>query len=161
LQEVLPNFRLYVTPINADPTKPAIKLTEPPKFIKEIADDLNLFYTTGFQEDHKALSNRVFTESEFITQSSMVLEERLNLLNYAFEHYNDGLLFFYFSSTDLQAHMLWWDSDMKHPTRSADDAKKCFNHLKDIYRKMDNVLGDILRRYGIREAVQSQYMAAR
>lgn len=148
LQEVLPNFRLYVTPINADPTKPAIKLTEPPKFIKEIADDLNLFYTTGFQEDHKALSNRVFTESEFITQSSMVLEERLNLLNYAFEHYNDGLLFFYFSSTDLQAHMLWWDSDMKHPTRSADDAKKCFNHLKDIYRKMDNVLGDILRRYG-------------
>ncbi|UCE99173.1 MAG: alkaline phosphatase family protein [Planctomycetota bacterium] len=147
LQEVSPNFRLYVSPINADPSDSALKLTEPPEFIKEISNRLELFYTTGFQEDHKALSNKVFTDEEYRTQADYVLKERLNLLNYALENYDDGLLFFYFSSTDLQAHMFWWDTDEEHPTRSADDAIKYFDHLKGIYRKLDSVVGDILKRY--------------
>ena len=148
LQELHTNFRLYVTPINADPSNPASQITEPPDFIKEISHDLGLFYTTGFQEDHKALSNKVFTDDEFMVQADYVLKERLNLLKYALEHYEDGLLFFYFSSMDLQSHMLWWDSDEKHPTRSAAEAKKCFAHLKNIYRKLDGVMGSILKRYG-------------
>jgi len=148
LQEVSPNFRLYVSPINSDPSDSAIQITEPPGFIKEISDRLGLFYTTGFQEDHKALSNKIFTDDEYRIQADIVLQERLNLLEYAFENYDDGLLFFYFSSTYLQSHMFWWDSDLKHPTRSAEDAKKCFNHIHKLYHKLDSVVGDILRRYG-------------
>ena len=148
LQEVTPNFRLYVSPINNDPSNSYLQITEPPEFIGEISNSLGLFYTTGFQEDHKALSNGVFNEDEFVTQAGIVLEERFNLLNYAMDNYEDGLLYFYFSSTDIQAHMLWWDTDEPHPTRSAAQARKYFGHLKDIYRKMDDVLGDILKRYG-------------
>jgi predicted AlkP superfamily phosphohydrolase/phosphomutase len=147
LQQFGPNLRLYVTPVNTDPSDPAIKLTEPPEFAEKISDKLGLFYTTGFQEDHKALSNKVFTDEEFAHQAGMVLQERLNLLNYAMQNYEDGLLFFYFSSTDLQAHMFWWDSDDKHPTRSPDNAKKYFGHLEDVYRRIDGVIGDILKRY--------------
>lgn len=153
LQELHPNFRLYVTPINADPSRPATQVTEPPDFIKEISNDLGLFYTTGFQEDHKALSNKVFTDDEFVVQADYVLQERLNLMKYALEHYVNGLLFFYFSSMDLQSHMLWWDSDEKHPTRSAAEAKKCFAHLKDMYRKLDGIVGSILKRYGDKATV--------
>ncbi len=150
LQEFSPNFRLYITPINTDPSDPdpAIKLTEPPEFIEKISDELGLFYTTGFQEDHKALSNKVFTDEEYAIQADYVLEERLNLLKYAVEDYDDGLLFFYFSSTDLQSHMFWWDSEEKHPVRSADEAAKYFNHLKGVYERIDAVVGDILNRYG-------------
>jgi len=148
LQEVSPNFQLYVSPINSDPSDSALRITEPPEFIKEISDRLGLFYTTGFQEDHKALSNEVFTDEEYRIQAGMVLQERLKLLEYALENYDDGLLFFYFSSTDLQSHMFWWDSDLKHPTRSAEDAKKCFRHIHKLYNKLDSVVGDILIRYG-------------
>jgi len=148
LQEVTPNFRLYVTPINTDPSDPAINITEPPEFATEISKKLGLFYTTGFQEDHKALSNGVFGDSEFIGQAGIVLQERLNLLEYAMANYDDGLLFFYFSSTDLQSHMLWWDSEDEHPCRSATEAVKCFEHIKDVYRKMDEVLGRLLEKYG-------------
>ena len=56
----------------------------------------------------------------------MVLEERLALFDYALHNYDDGLLFFYFSSSDLQSHMFWWDSDDPHPIRSAGEAKKYF-----------------------------------
>ena len=148
LQEVSPNFRLYASPINTDPSDLSLQITEPPEFIKEISSRLGLFYTTGFQEDHKALSNKVFTDAEYAIQADYVLQERFDLLEYTLENYDDGLLFFYFSSTDLQAHMFWWDSDEKHPTRSADDAKKYFNKIHELYGKLDSVVGDILKRYG-------------
>jgi predicted AlkP superfamily phosphohydrolase/phosphomutase len=148
LQEVAPRFRLYVTPVNVDPSAPAVRVSEPDSFVRDISKRLGLFYTTGFQEDHKALSNGVFVEDEFVRQAEMVLQERLALLEYALEKYDDGLLFFYFSSTDLQSHMLWWDSDAKHPTRSAGDAKKYFEHVRRLYQRLDGVVGDVLARCG-------------
>ncbi|MBN1456941.1 MAG: alkaline phosphatase family protein, partial [Sedimentisphaerales bacterium] len=147
LQEVSPNFRLYVTPINTDPSAPEIKLSEPIDFSEDISKDLGLFYTSGFQEDYKALQNEVFTEDEYVEQAEIVLQERLNLLEYAMKHYEDGLLYFYFSSTDMQAHMLWWDSDEEHPTRSKEAAKKYFEHVKTIYERMDGVLKRIIDKY--------------
>jgi len=148
LQEVAPNFRLYVTPINIDPSDPAVPITEPEEFSKEIASELGLFYTTGFQEDHKALSNKVFDDAEFAAQAQIVLDERMTLLNYALDHYEEGLLFFYFSSTDLQSHMFWWDSDEESPSRSKDQAKKYFDHIKNIYRKADQIVGEIIKSHG-------------
>jgi predicted AlkP superfamily phosphohydrolase/phosphomutase len=147
LQSASPVCRLYISPINADPSDPEIKLTEPETFIQDISKDLGLFYTTGFQEDHKALSNGIFSENEFIAQSSLVLQERIRLLDYALENYDKGLFFFYFSSTDMQSHMLWWDSREKHPTRSADEANFYFSHIKKLYEQMDIVLGNILKRF--------------
>ena len=148
MQEIEPNFRLYATPINTDPSDAYLQITEPAEFIGEISDKLGLFYTTGFQEDHKALSNKVFTDAEYAAQTGYVLNERLNLLEYALKDYDDGLLFFYFSSTDLQSHMFWWDSDDKHPVRSPADARGYFLHLQGIYQQLDSVVGDILKRYG-------------
>jgi predicted AlkP superfamily phosphohydrolase/phosphomutase len=148
LQEVAPNFRLYATPINVDPSEPAIKITEPQQFSEAISGELGMFYTTGFQEDHKALSNKIFTDPEYAVQADIVLQERLNLLKYALRHYDDGLLFFYFSSTDLQSHMFWWDSNEKHPIRSAENAKKYFNHIHELYARLDSVVGRILNSYG-------------
>lgn len=148
LQEIGDNVRLYVTPLNIDPTNPVTPISEPDSFVKDISKELGLFYTSGMQEDFKALQNNVYTDDEFVTQADLVLQERFDLLNYATKHYDDGLLYFYFSSTDLQAHMLWWDSDEKHPTRNKQDAKKYFGVLKGIYRKMDEVLGDMIAKYG-------------
>ena len=149
LQEVRPNFRLYVTPINIDPTDPAgQKISEPQAFVTEIAEKLGPFPTAGFQEDHKALSNRIFNDAEYKRQADYVLSERLTLRDFAFDRYDDGLLFFYFSSTDVQAHMFWWDSDEKHPIRSAEDAKKYHQVVVDLYRQMDGVVGEIVARYG-------------
>ena len=71
--------------------------------MREISGELGLFATTGFQEDYAALKNGVFNDEQFIAQAQSVLEERLRLLDYAMAHYDDGVLFFYFSSTDLQA----------------------------------------------------------
>ncbi len=150
LPQVSPVFQLYVTPLNADPGRPVLQLSEPPDFVQKISSRLGLFYNTGFQEDHKALSNRIFHDDEFVRQADYVLEERLRLLDYALRDYQDGLLFFYFSSTDLQSHMLWWDTAAPHPYRSESEAKHYFDRLKDLYVRMDAVVGDLIKRYGNR-----------
>jgi len=149
LQEVRPNFRLYVTPMNINPSDPGDqKISEPPNFVKKISSELGLFYTTGFQEDHKALSNGVFRDDEYLAQVNYVLAERRNLLEYALEHYNRGFLFFYFSSTDLQAHMFWWDGDEKHPRRSASEAKKYNHEIEKLYMEADVIVGEVVQRFG-------------
>lgn len=148
LQEVAPNFRLYATPINVDPSNPAVPIAEPENLSKQISSELGLFYTTGFQEDHKALSNGVFNDAEFAEQAQIVLNERMNLLNYALDQYSEGLLFFYFSSTDLQSHMFWWDGDDEHPHRTQDQTRYYFEHIKDIYRKADSIVKRILDEHG-------------
>ena len=148
LQEVAPNFRLYVTPINMDPAAPAQKMSEPKSFIQDVAGKLGPFYTTGFQEDHKARSNGIFSDDEFARQAAIVLDERLAMFDYAINNYDDGLLFFYFSSSDLQSHIFWWDSDDKHPIRSELEAKAQFGHVRRLYQKLDAVIGDLMDRYG-------------
>jgi predicted AlkP superfamily phosphohydrolase/phosphomutase len=150
LQEVSPNFKLYVTPVNFDPSNPPghAPISEPSSFVKSISDQLGLFYTTGFQEDYNARKNNIFADDEYLRQANIVLEERLALFQYAVNDYDDGLLFFYFSSSDLQSHMFWWTSDDKHPIRTDDEAKKCFGYVKNLYRRLDKEIGDIADRYG-------------
>jgi predicted AlkP superfamily phosphohydrolase/phosphomutase len=150
LQEVAPTFRLYVTPINVDPSAPAVQISEPPDFADDLAQEVGPFYTTGFKEDHKARTNGVFSDDEFLKQANMTLEERLALFEYAIENYDDGLLFFYFSSSDLQSHMFWWNPDENgpHPTRSPEDADKHFEYVKRLYQRLDKAIGDIHDRYG-------------
>jgi predicted AlkP superfamily phosphohydrolase/phosphomutase len=148
LQEVAPKFRLYVSPINIDPRDPATQISEPKSFIAEVASKLGPFYTTGFQEDHKARTNNVFNDEEYLKQATLVLEERFALLEYALQNYDDGLLFFYFSSSDLQSHMFWWTGDEPHPSRPPAEAAKYFGHIKQLYQRLDQVIGDLHERYG-------------
>jgi predicted AlkP superfamily phosphohydrolase/phosphomutase len=149
LQEVRPYFRLYASPININPADPGEqRISEPASYVTKISEKLGLFGTEGFQEDYNALKQKVFNDAEYKIQADFVLKERFNLLNYALGTYDDGFLFFYFSSTDLQSHMFWWDTDDKHPVRTPEDAKRYNNVISDLYKRMDKMMGDILDRYG-------------
>jgi predicted AlkP superfamily phosphohydrolase/phosphomutase len=149
LQAVAPNFRLYVSPINIDPAAPAVPISEPGSFVTDVSKKLGPFYTTGFQEDHKARTNGIFNDDEYLKQATIVLEERFALLEYAIQNYDDGLLFFYFSSSDLQSHVFWWSGDEPHPSRKEPgEVEKCFGHVKRLYQRLDAVLGDLYNRYG-------------
>jgi predicted AlkP superfamily phosphohydrolase/phosphomutase len=157
LQEVAPNFRLYVTPVNMDPAAPALKISEPESFIQDVSKRLGSFYTTGFQEDYNARKNNLFDDDEYLRQANMVLEERLALFDHAVDDYDDGLLFFYFSSSDLQSHMFWWNWDWNgptyHPSRSDAQVWKNFEHVRRLYQRLDQVVGDLAECFGSRTTI--------
>src|SRR5262249_11072319 len=142
-------------------------LSEPPSFVTETSRKRGLFYTTGFKEDYNARKNRartktdpprdlrpVFDDDEYARQAEMVLEERLALFEQAIDDYDGGLLFFHFSSSDLQSHLFWWDPEGgPHPSRTDKEAEKGHTRIRRLYRKLDREIGDVIDRYGSRATI--------
>jgi predicted AlkP superfamily phosphohydrolase/phosphomutase len=157
LQNVSEPLRLYVSPINMDPAAPAQKMSEPESFIKDVSGRLGSFYTTGFQEEYNARKQNLFDDDEYLKQANMVLEERLALFEYALDDYDDGLLFFYFSSSDLQSHMFWWEWNQGgpsyHPSRDDGAVWQNFDRIRTLYKRLDRVIGEVSDRFGSRATI--------
>jgi predicted AlkP superfamily phosphohydrolase/phosphomutase len=144
VQSIKPDIDVYFSPLNFVASESYAPISEPSSFLGEIGAEVGEFYTQGFAEDFKARDHDVLTDEDYAHQANLVMEERLRLLDYALRHYEDGLLFFYFSSSDLQAHIFWWTSDDPHPFRSFEDAQKYNAVVTRIYERIDEALGRAL-----------------
>jgi hypothetical protein len=100
-------IRLYRTPLNIDPYEPALPLSQPANFSRELANRIGPFYTQGIEEDTAALRQGAFSLPEYLAQSRMVQAEHFGMLRDALAHFREGLLFFYFSEVDQNSHVLW------------------------------------------------------
>lgn len=139
-QEVHPHFKLYMTPINIDPMDPILPICSPAGYSKEMADVIGRFYTQGFPEDTKALSNGIFSNDEFLAQSKIVFEERLKAFEWEFDNFKEGMFFFYFSTIDQNTHMMWRTMHPSHPLYREDATKNAKQALSYFYERMDEVL---------------------
>ncbi len=106
LRSVKP-LSLYVSPLNDDPTRPTLPLSNPTSLAAHLARLCGRFYTQGMAEDSKALSARVLTDQEYLEQSGEVLAENERLLDQGLREFRDGLFFFYVGHVDLQSHLFW------------------------------------------------------
>jgi predicted AlkP superfamily phosphohydrolase/phosphomutase len=145
LKEVRPKFKLYVSPIHIDPADPALPISTPGSYSKELARRFGPYFTKGLPADTAALDNEVLDEEEFLAQDDVVLRESLQELDYELARFDEGLFFFYFSSTDQRQHMFWRLIDPEHPGYDANLAAKYGNTIENIYIDMDRVLDRVLR----------------
>ena len=164
LRSIEPEFELYISPVNLDPENPPTPVSEPPEASAELAAKIGRYYTQGMAEDVNALKKKILTDAEFMQQANLVYIERRRMMDYALDRYladdDGGLLFFYFSSVDLICHMMWRHTDPAHPFHDAKLAAEDSSFwsgregstwkdlLKDLYVKMDPVLGRIRERLG-------------
>ena len=137
-------FRLYVTPVNLDPERPALPISTPRSYARELRDRIGDFYTMGMPEDTKALASRVFDDSAFVRQTDHVLAEQWRLLDAALAGYRDGLLFFYVSTVDPSCHMLWRNADRRHPAHAASPGFA--DRIDSLYAAMDSLVGVVVSR---------------
>lgn len=144
LKQAHPYLELYVTPINLDPAQPALPLSTPPGYSRELARDVGEFYTQGIAEDTKALTAGVFDDQDYLTQARMVLAERRRIFDLELGRFHTGLFFFYFSAVDQNSHMFWRAMDPHHPAYSPALAEKFGGAIEDSYRQMDDVLGEAM-----------------
>jgi predicted AlkP superfamily phosphohydrolase/phosphomutase len=133
LQQVHPYLRIYVSPVNIDPEDPALPISTPPAYSRQLARSLGPFYTQGIAEETSAFRAGLFSREEFLAQSHKVLADSLRMFRYELDRYQGGLLFYYFSSVDQNSHMLWgkYESD-----------------LLEIYRGIDSAIGDAMAKAG-------------
>ena len=126
-RQLHPGFELYISPVNIDPTKPVLPVAYPASF----GADLGRFYTLGIPEDTASIRQGIFDLPQFLAQTRLVWEDERRMLNQALDRFEDGFLFFYFSSVDENSHILWGKHD---------------GELLKIYHKVDDAIGEVLRR---------------
>jgi predicted AlkP superfamily phosphohydrolase/phosphomutase len=133
LQKTHPHLSVYVSPVNIDPEDPALPISTPAVYSSKLAGTLGPFYTQGIAEDTAAYRAGVLSKDEFLTQSKQVLSDSLRMFRHELNRFSSGLLFYYFSSVDQNAHMLWgrYEPD-----------------LLEIYKAVDTAVGEAMQKAG-------------
>lgn len=148
LKEVHPEFKLYVSPINIDPSDPALPLSTPESYAQELAARFGPYFTKGLPADTHALDNNVLDDDEFLAMDDRVLRESLDMFEYELARFDAGVLFFYISSTDQRQHMFWRFLDPSSPTYDANLVGRYGSVIERIYREMDTLLARALEKAG-------------
>jgi len=137
-------LRLYASPVNIDPDRPALPISTPPDYSRDLYEHVGYYYTQGLAEDTNALSAGMLADEEFLEQARDVYAERRKLLELELSRFRSGLLFVYFGGADQVSHMFWRtlarDADGTAPTRAAES-----NAILDAYRELDQALGEAMR----------------
>jgi predicted AlkP superfamily phosphohydrolase/phosphomutase len=146
LKQAHPRFQLYVSPMNIDPSNPELPISTPSSYSRDLAKEIGEYHTQGIAEDTKALSAGVLDDKEYLEQARTVLAEHRRAFDAEFPKFHEGLFFFYFSSLDLNAHMMWRLTDPQHPAYDAALAAQYGSSLEQFYQQIDQVLGEVLPR---------------
>jgi predicted AlkP superfamily phosphohydrolase/phosphomutase len=144
LKEVRPHFKLYASPVNIDPSAPALPISTPDAYAPELCEAAGPFYTQGMPHDTKALSHGVLDDHEFLQQAALVFEEQNRIFDYELGRFDDGFLFLYTDRVDQLAHMFWRTMDPRHPAHDPRSAHA--RVIEETYRDMDTLVGKALKR---------------
>jgi predicted AlkP superfamily phosphohydrolase/phosphomutase len=140
LKEVRPKFKLYISPVHIDPARPALPISTPESYARELERRFGPFFTKGLPADTSALENGVLDEEEFLRLDDMVFEESMAMLEYELGRFDEGLLFYYFSNADQRQHMFWRLSDPGHPAYDEKLAARFGDVIPKTYGEMDRAL---------------------
>jgi len=145
LLETRPHVRLYVTPVNLSPADPALPISTPAGYARELYGRVGHFYTQGLPEETAALASGALDDASFLDQARDIWEERMRLLEIELERFRDGFLFVYFGGSDLVSHMFWRALEEGHPAGMVAEHRDA---ILDVYREMDTALGRTLETLG-------------
>jgi len=141
LKKVRDDFALYVSPVDIDPSDPALPISTPDRYSRSLSERLGRFYTQGIAEDTKALTAGVLSDDDYRHQAIFVMNENIRMFESEFNRFKDGFFFSYFSSLDLNSHMFWRTMDRSHPLYSPGLEKAHGDFIPWLYARMDAVIG--------------------
>jgi predicted AlkP superfamily phosphohydrolase/phosphomutase len=136
-----PEFELYVTPVNIDPSSPAMPVGYPAVYSRYLAKRQGPFATLGLAEDTWALNEHIIDDDQFIEQCLDADREREAMFFDAIDKTPRGLVVCVFDGTDRLQHTFWRDIDERHPARPAPEVLDGRDVIGDLYRRMDDLVG--------------------
>lgn len=145
LVETEPEFKLYVSPINFDPTAPFFQISSPKGYSKELAENLGFYHTQGMPMDTWAVNEGRLSEEAFLELVHEVSREKTQMLNFELKRFNRGILFCYFEDPDIIQHMFWRYIDPQHPLYEKEPSQEYKDVIQYWYRKMDEITGNVMK----------------
>jgi len=110
----------------------------PPAVLAEITRKLGPYRLRDYPQGHDPAS--------FLRQIEDLLDFRRRLTHYMMENYDWDFFMMVFGETDLAQHAYWQYTDPAFTSITASDRQRYGNVIRDIYIKMDSVLGELLSR---------------
>lgn len=142
VKQVHPYVELFVTPLNIDPTRGGAPISAPRDWAGKLAERTGAYFTAGIPEHPPEIRQGGLTEDQWLEKSDMILAERVAQYRDALEHFDSGVLFYYFGTTDLLSHIFWRDRDPDHPGRDPAQGDRYADVIEDCYREMDVLVGE-------------------
>ena len=144
LVAVEPHLKLYVSTVETDPLEPYSPFTYPDAYSRELAQAVGRYTTLGMPEDVNAVKDGTISPAAFEQAMHSLFAERKKQFDYELQHFDKGLLVFVFDHTDRIQHMFWRTRDKTHPNYDEAFAKEFGHVIPDMYRQMDDILGEAL-----------------
>jgi predicted AlkP superfamily phosphohydrolase/phosphomutase len=113
-QKINPECQIYVTPVDIDPEDPALPISTPSSFSRDLAEAIGRYTTLGIPAPTAAWRSRVFDREEFERQLGFISDDEFRMLNQELAHFHRGVLFLHYGPVDQGSHMLWgkYESDL-------------------------------------------------
>ncbi|RPI23776.1 MAG: nucleotide pyrophosphatase [Acidobacteria bacterium] len=146
LKETAPHFKLYMTPVNISPDKPALPISQPVTYSMYLSKTQGPFSTLGLAEDTWALNERVLDEEAFLQQAYSIHEERERMLFDALDKTTRGAVVCVFDITDRLQHMFWRYLEPDHPANRDKDVERHRDEIRTLYQRMDDLVGRVMEK---------------
>ncbi|MFO7653538.1 MAG: alkaline phosphatase family protein [Candidatus Krumholzibacteriia bacterium] len=134
-------FGLYVTPINIDPQRPAMPISQPPYFATMLSRLHGPYATLGMAEDTWALNERVLDEDAFLEQVWSIHAERQQQWLHTLDRQREGVAVCVFDATDRVQHTFLRYHDSGSAAADAGDHGRHAGVIADLYRRADDLVG--------------------
>ena len=150
--EAFPELRVYLSPINFDPRKPPIPISQPTSFSAEAAQRVGLYKTLGWPEDTWALNEEAIDERIFLEDLHFTFDRQRALVFDTLERTDPDLFVTVFQSTDKVQHMFWRLIDPEHPMYNRRLAAQYGDAIDRVYMRADTLVGRFLEKARAKDA---------
>lgn len=141
-------FEMYCTPLQIDPENPLMPISHPSVFSNYLSRQQGPFYTLGLAEDTWSLSEKLMSEEAFLAQAYDIHAERERMFFDSLKKVRNGLSVCVFDGPDRIQHMFWRFIDPTHPAVSDERRAAHADVIREMYVKMDNLVGRTMRAIG-------------
>jgi predicted AlkP superfamily phosphohydrolase/phosphomutase len=146
VKDISPEFKLYVSPINLDPAKPAMPISHPKVYSTYLSKRQGSYATLGLAEDSWALNEKILSDEDFFKQCTQMDSEREKMFFDSLENIKQGLCVCVFDGTDRVQHSFWREIDKEHPSHDGDFKQKENPAIEQIYKRADTLLGKTIEK---------------
>ncbi len=142
VRELGEEFSLYVSPVNANPDKPALPIAQPIFFSSWLAKRQGSFGTLGLLEDTWGRNELALDDQRFLDQAYLTHEERERMFMDLLDRTREGVCVCVFDASDRIQHMFWRYLDSQHPS-PVEDRAKFADVIPEMYQRMDQLVGKV------------------
>jgi predicted AlkP superfamily phosphohydrolase/phosphomutase len=137
--------RLYLSPINLNPEKPAMPISHPKIYSVYLAKLHGTYATLGMAEDTWSVNEGILSERAFIDQVYNTQQEREKVFFDVLGKIKSGLIVQVFEATDRVQHMCWrYLPGSKSPAPKPASDPEVVEGIARCYGRMDAFLEKLL-----------------